>query len=445
MGIGLARRDGDDSFSDHGDAMQETSARTSSAAPVRGRQPGPIEVAMRIRSKTRRSPRFARAGNALLVSVLLIPALAGIVSLAVDFGRVQLVKSQLQTAADAAARHAAGGIDAGAATDRAISAAADNLVDGAALVLLSEDVETGLWNTQTRTFTPGGMPANAVRVTARRTAARGTAIPLMFGAMIGKPNHDVTVTSVALFNGGTTGSGDGFLGLDRIDFGNNVKVNSYNSALGAPGGANLSATGGLASNDKVKVGNNANIQGTVKLGPSAEFDHGNNLTLTGGEMTQGNAFDPDPTESPTVSSAGALSRGNNQTVTLTAGTYHYSSITFGNNGKLVTTGPVTLYVSGDIVVGNNFRFEAAQNRPSNLKIRLYGAGRKLDTGNNFEVTGELYGPGFEVNAANNAVFRGSVTAKKIKGGNNAEFYRDTSIDGAGGSGAGGAGTVATVN
>src|SRR5205814_6537284 len=93
-------------------------------------------------------------------------ALIGIVSLAVDMGRVRLAREQLQTAADAGARGGAHqlGTSYQAAFDGAVDAADENpCIDQAAgggrtdpgVVLdPTQDVEIGLWDTKANTWTP---------------------------------------------------------------------------------------------------------------------------------------------------------------------------------------------------------------------------------------------------------------------------------------------------
>ena len=74
-------------------------------------------------------------GSALVYVSVIIVALMGLVSLAVDFGRVALVKSSLQAAADAAARVATNNLSAGPSTARAaaISLAGKNTAMGTAI------------------------------------------------------------------------------------------------------------------------------------------------------------------------------------------------------------------------------------------------------------------------------------------------------------------------
>jgi len=131
--------------------------------------------------------------------------LFGVVSLAVDLSRVQLAKAELSAAADSAAQNGVSFITTSttAARNAAIAAAAANRVAGTALVLTTSDVVVGTWNTGTRTFTAGGTTPNAVQVSAFRTAARQTALPLFFAAIIGQGTCDLRATATAVLTAGS--------------------------------------------------------------------------------------------------------------------------------------------------------------------------------------------------------------------------------------------------
>src|SRR5207237_1633805 len=108
--------------------------------------PGPPSVAGRLRRAGR--------GSALVYVTASLVALMAFASLAVDLGRVYVVRSELQLAADAAARYGAAGLPSGTATaeNNAITAAGDNKADGTRVTITASDVEFGTWNSGTRTF-----------------------------------------------------------------------------------------------------------------------------------------------------------------------------------------------------------------------------------------------------------------------------------------------------
>src|SRR5438046_845885 len=89
-----------------------------------------------------------RTGSAILYLLVAFIAVIAGVSLAVDYGRVQLAKTELLQAADAAARAGAGSIPSGttAAKNAASATAALNHVANQALVLdPNADIEFGTW------------------------------------------------------------------------------------------------------------------------------------------------------------------------------------------------------------------------------------------------------------------------------------------------------------
>ena len=133
----------------------------------------------------------------------------GFGSMAVDWGRVQLAKSQLQHAADAAARFGAIGLENDSATARAnaIAVAAQNLADGTPVALdPALDISFGSWDSTTHKFTAAAAgaedSATTVKVTARRLASRGNPIPLMLAQVLGYKSCDVSVTSIAVYTRG---------------------------------------------------------------------------------------------------------------------------------------------------------------------------------------------------------------------------------------------------
>src|SRR5258705_13678730 len=71
-------------------------------------RPGPVEETITMRLIPINNPK-SRRGIAAIYSILMLVVLCGMVSMGVDLGRVQLAKTELRGAADAAARAAAAG------------------------------------------------------------------------------------------------------------------------------------------------------------------------------------------------------------------------------------------------------------------------------------------------------------------------------------------------
>ena len=388
---------------------------------------------LRINPVSSRARRNASAGSALVYLTVVMVALVAFSSLAVDLGRVYVARAELQLAADAAARYGAAGMATGVTTaiDNAVNAAADNTADGSAVAIdRGADVELGNWDSTTKTFTAlSGSArdnANAIRVTARRTSARGNAVPLTWASVIGTRTCDVTVTAIA--RKAAPAPGGGFMGLTQLEVGNNTRVNGYDSDLGAPGGSNVIGIGNLGSNAEVRVGNNTSINGDVALGPAGDYDGG--ASVTGSVTRLSNAMNYPPTETPDVSSAGSLILSQNQTLTLAAGTYNYTTIDLDNGATLEFSGPATLYVTEAITFNNNGSLLSGDGKPSHLRVRLVGAAR-FEVKNNATIVADVYGPQARFEANNDTEMRGALIASEVKFGNNAQLYYDRKLDAAG--------------
>jgi len=155
----------------------------------------------------RQSPTFPRRrGQALIYLTIVMPIMVGFCSFAVDYGRAEVDRTELMRAADAAARYGAMGLQtsSSAAFSWAIAAAASNMVDGSSVVLTNADVQVGVWNSATQTFTATASNPTAVQVTAQRTKSRGTAIPTVFAQVVGFASIDLHVTAVATETPGTS-------------------------------------------------------------------------------------------------------------------------------------------------------------------------------------------------------------------------------------------------
>ena len=118
----------------------------------------------------------ARRGAIAILTVLLFLALMGIGAVVVDFARVELMRNQLQTAADAAALAGAVQLIRTPKADylaQAKSVGQSNPLFNEKVEVPEDAVEVGRWNPETRTFASTNSPttADAVRVTLRHQSS----------------------------------------------------------------------------------------------------------------------------------------------------------------------------------------------------------------------------------------------------------------------------------
>jgi len=152
-----------------------------------------------------RRPAGRRRGSVLVWVTILMMVILGFTALAVDVGHIYVVQADLQLAADSAALAGAESLTKGqpAAQQRAIEFAAKNNANGGPVNIASSDVELGLWNSVSQTFTP--LSANstfgpdAVRVTARLNESSGNSVGLHFARALGLTNTNVAATSIAWY------------------------------------------------------------------------------------------------------------------------------------------------------------------------------------------------------------------------------------------------------
>src|SRR4249919_2295812 len=125
-----------------------------------------------MRNYSMKAQQKSRRGAMMVLIAVCLPLLIIMAAFAIDVAWMQLVRTELRTATDAASRAAAKELSLSQSTDtaraRAKDAANRNLVAGAPLKLADSDIEFGNSSQSTATsrflFTTGGKTPNAVRV-----------------------------------------------------------------------------------------------------------------------------------------------------------------------------------------------------------------------------------------------------------------------------------------
>ncbi len=127
-----------------------------------------------------------------------VGVLFGFAALVIDLGFVYVERARLQAAADSAATAAAYELPVPGEVLTTATAYVNANDYGNGNYVQPSDIDVGHWNRNTRTFTDGGAPSNAVRVITKRAAANGNPVENLFGGVIGFANTDVTATAIAL-------------------------------------------------------------------------------------------------------------------------------------------------------------------------------------------------------------------------------------------------------
>jgi len=145
-----------------------------------------------------RQDKCRRGATLIFVAVCLI-VLFGFSALAFDMSYLYVLRADLQVAASAAATAGATELpDTALAESLALDYAAKNMPGGIhGTVLASPDVIFGNWDDDSRTFTQGASPTNAIKVTTRRDSSNGNPAPLFFANVFGLSQEDITAEAVA--------------------------------------------------------------------------------------------------------------------------------------------------------------------------------------------------------------------------------------------------------
>ena len=335
---------------------------------------------MKNRIKARHGVSIVYVGVAMIV-------LIGFCSLAVDLGRVQVAKTELERATDAAARAGAASLASGVSSvqSAAYNVANSNTCDGSAVAIDSVNNVVFLnWPSTTPLTGSARSSANAVRVNSNRT------VPLLFGQALGKPSVVVHATSTALAAGGSATYQ--IVGLNHYyDFG--ATTDSWNSASGPYSAGAAGSQGSIASNGTIYIYSPATVHGSMYY-TSGNIPNNYGAVITGSTAQMASSIsEPMPTTPAGCTNLGAANIAYNSSMTLNSGNYSCTSFTFQYYSTLVinaTAGPVNLYCSGSIddSVGT-----VINTKPSNFHIYMTGTGTTFGIGSGFSLYATIYAPG----------------------------------------------------
>ncbi len=249
-----------------------------------------------------------RRGVSMAYAITVMGAMFGFASFAVDYGRVQVAKTEARTAATAAARYGAMMLPNGStsAIASAVAAGAQNKVDGKYLTLnAAQDIQIGVWTASTKSFVQTYNSPNAVRVIARRTAARGNPIPTIFAQAIGFKSCDVNEEAIAMLKAPVQIRYDvpatASPYLAGMPNGTMSSLNNpHNSPDRAPTQSPIDATslsfkpGETLSFDNISGGANNDSQWAARYNPDGNLDWmtGNDTTTNSGELCKSNLYAP---------------------------------------------------------------------------------------------------------------------------------------------------------
>jgi Flp pilus assembly protein TadG len=365
--------------------------------------------------------------------IIILAALMALVSLGVDLGRVQLVKTELQAAADAAARYAATGLSDNTCLSKAQAVAAQNTCDGAAVSIQAADVVTGTWTSNV--FTAGGSSPNAVRISLRRP------VPLMFAKVLGFATCDVSAQAVCTVTSASSAT-HGFVGLDSISMNGNAEVDSYLSSSGTYSSSTRRTNGHVGTNQSVDLNGNVKIYGDAYYKTSYSAN-GNAQVVAPGQpkLLSGTLNHPSPSLPSSYTSMGNLNGGGNGSLSLNSGNYYFTSFNTSGNFTLLINGQVNVYVNGGVNLSGNH--QTHNSLPGNFRIHVLSSG-SVSIHGNANLYADVYAPNSAISISGNGDFYGRAIGKTLSVDGNGKLHFDESVGPPYGGGGGGATAVSTV-
>jgi Flp pilus assembly protein TadG len=391
--------------------------------------------------------RDSREGAILPLAVILLTVMIAMLAFVIDIGRIVQAQAELQTAADASALAGAQALNDGPAQCKNLArdAGQDNhALQNAVSIVTGEDVELGLWNKNTQTFTvlagTNEANANAVRVTCRCTDARGNAASLFFGPILGTSKVDVMQSSIAY--AGLIFCGP-FIGIDKISMSGSSYTDSYNSSEG-PYVANVARDkGSLCSDGPITMSGSTGVKGDAFYGEGFSLSSSSSGVVTGmtAERTGALSLPPvdfgdaatannnaniplsDNGENP-LSATGDFSLSGGDHVALQAGTYYFKKLSLSGGSSITITGETALYCTGDVNISGGSIANSTQ-LPKNLEIYCTGKNCNISGSSNF--FGMVYAPTSDITRSADSHFYGLLVGKKLTLSGNGGLHADESI------------------
>lgn len=294
------------------------------------------------------------SGQSLILIALLFAVLCGIAAFVIDIGRVDLKKSQLQNAADAAALAAAHDLPSRtAAAGTAVTYAEENGVEASEITVTS----------------PYNGDSTKIEVVCKRT------VNYTFARALGFTSKSVSARAVA----------------QKASAGGEA----FNYAVFAGGGPVLfngvgnKITGNIFGRDGVRLGNKADVHGNVVCTSSGQISTGNKSSINGSTISDSAALTM-PDFSELIKEQGIVCDSQSQFnaavngKTVDGPIYVNGNITI--NGRIKGTG--IIYASGTITFLNNDILQTSMDH-----ILFYAAtGNITFNGGSATYIGILYAP-----------------------------------------------------
>ena len=373
-------------------------------------------------------------GAVAILFALLLPILLGCAALAIDLARLNLVKTELQNAADAAAYAGALSLtDPGAGTDpynwTAAADSADayakrNFANGS--IIEDAIIEPGYWNIESRSFetipwTPGTNDVPAVRATIAIDSENNSGpLNLFFASLLNIANPNIHAPAIAIVKEDGVGGPFDY----AIFSGSPTKTLSMN-------GSNYNILGSVHTNKKLNInGSNNTIMGSAEAVDKININ-GSNITITeanaGGTITTNGSdinigtisHNASHVDMPDFSDAIAEAAEAAGQVYTSNYTINGSNITsdpiYVTNNKKITVNGSNFTATGALLADGKIYINGSNMASGDNQVCFYSKnGNIYLNGSNSTLNGVLYAPNGKIYInGSNITVNGSVVGKQI--------------------------------
>lgn len=202
-------------------------------------------------------------------------------------------------------------------------------------------------------------------------------------------------------------------------------------ALAATAEGNVGTNGTGAGS--ITVSGNGDVNGDATVGPGANVAsaitiNGANASISGTKSAAASEVDlPDVTVPSGLTNLGAISKSSDGSYPIAAGTYQVDSISITSKASLqATSGPVILYVTGDITLAGK-GVVTADNLPTNLIIYVAGE-NTVHFSADAVIYAAIYAPESDVNLTGKGDFYGAVVGETIDNSGQGSFHYDKALE-----------------
>jgi hypothetical protein len=250
-------------------------------------------------------------------------------------------------------------------------------------------------------------------------------------------------------------------GQETIDVNSNALVDSYDSRKGNYGGTNVGFSGNVGTNangyGSIDLAANAKIYGSAYTGPGSDPSTAiitrSNALITGdrGALSEPKTM-PSVMAPDDLAFMGAYDLGDTNVDTISESGV-YNSFRLTSNAKIIITGDVTLYVTGDFSMQSNTQLEIAEGasltlflgssfeqssntqinnltkKPSNcVVLGTDSFNGQMQWNSNTQFWGAVYVPEANVDFNSNADFFGAIVGRSVNSiSSNARIHYDVAL------------------